>query len=222
MRVDVSAPGSGTGGDRRGPIRRVRDATDDRLLSLRRIDIVQRPMARPVPVVRTKRDFDVVAVSDPASPHVAALLAAGRTGAPENLASGDVGFVAFDGGILAGWIWFTRRSHVDPYGGIRMNLQPHEGYTYDLYADPRYRPDGVAALLVQAMLRHVAEHHDDVEVVYSYVRESNRESQVLLRMMFGFTSCQKATSVRVLNHFGCQMPFRTTPSGGPSSRRRNR
>lgn len=198
---------------------RVRDAFHDRVFVSHRVDVVQRSMQRPVPEVRAKRDFEVVTVDDPGSPLLARLAGEGRTQAARNVAAGDVLFVALDGDELAAWVWYTDRSHVDPYGGIRMNLLPGEGYTYDLYAVPRYRPDGAAARVMQAMLGFVAAD-ERVETVYSYVNEDNRESQLLLRMVFGFKSCQKATSVRLLNRVGLQMPFRTSPAGGPCSRRR--
>jgi len=133
------------------------------------------------------------------------------------LARGDEGYVATVGGRFAGWLWLSRVSHRDPWSGLRFRIAPDEAYSYAMWAEPEHRHLGVGAKLMASLL---ADAKDDPALtrVYGWVDADNREMQVLIRMVFGFTDVQQVRRARVLHLFGVQVPASDRPRFGPVSR----
>ena len=132
------------------------------------------------------------------------------------LARGDNGYLALVEGRYAGWIWLSRVSHRDPWSGLRIRLAAGEAYAYALFVAPEHRPDGVAAVLMNAMLSEV---RDDPALtrVYGWVDRRNRESQMMMRML-GFKPVQQVKRLHLLSRIGLQVPRSDRPRRGPVSR----
>jgi RimJ/RimL family protein N-acetyltransferase len=105
-----------------------------------------------------------------------------------------------------------------PWSGLRIRLVPDEAYSYALWVEPEYRPGGVAAALVAAMLAGV-QAETSIRVVYGWIDEHNRESQTLLRLIFGFSQVQRVKRVHVLRRVGWKLPRSDDPPLGPLSKR---
>lgn len=132
------------------------------------------------------------------------------------LERGDTGFAALAGDAFAGWVWLSRRSHRDPWSGLRICLAPDEAYAYALWVEPDLRPKGVARALMTRMLHEV--FADPVLTrVYGWVDKRNRESQMLLRLL-GFKDVQHVKRAMVLDRLGRQIPGTDRPRFGPLSR----
>jgi RimJ/RimL family protein N-acetyltransferase len=132
------------------------------------------------------------------------------------LERGDRGCFAVVDGNYAGRIWLSRTSHRDPWSGLRIRLAPDEAYTFAMQAVPRYRRLGVAAAVVARMLSDL-QQDGDIQRVYGWVDTRNRESMVLLRMVFGFTGVQTAKRAHLLRRIGWQVRGSDEPSFGPLS-----
>ncbi len=130
----------------------------------------------------------------------------------------DTGYLAVANGEFAGWIWVSRRTHRDPWSGLRIRLGPDEAYSYALWVPEKFRPDGVAAALVAQLLSDIRAD-PGISRVYGWVDRRNRESALLLRMVFGFKLTQTLRRVHVLRRVGGQVPFSARPPYGPMSRR---
>ncbi len=139
------------------------------------------------------------------------------TTAERFLARGDQGYLAMVEGNFAGKIWVSRVSHQDPWSGLHIRLAPDEAYTYALGTEVSYRRMGVAAAVVAAMLSDL---HEDrtLKRVYAWVDSSNRESETLLRSVFGFTQVQTVKRAHLLRRIGWQVPGSDQPRFGPVSR----
>jgi RimJ/RimL family protein N-acetyltransferase len=132
------------------------------------------------------------------------------------LARGDHGYLATIDGTFAGRIWVSRVSHRDPWSGLHIRLAPDEAYTYAMLVEVPYRRLGVAAAVVAAMLSDLREERT-AKRVYGWVDSRNRESQALLRIVFGFTQVQTVKRLH-LPRLGWQVPGSDKPRFGPVSR----
>ena len=133
------------------------------------------------------------------------------------LARGDRGYLAAVEGKYAGRIWVSRTSHRDPWSGLRIRLAADEAYTYAMQVAPPYRQLGVAAALVARMLADLRDE-GGVSRVYGWVDDRNRESLVLLRVVFGFRRVQSAKRAHLLRRIGWQVRGSEQPDFGPLSR----
>lgn len=133
------------------------------------------------------------------------------------LSRGDRGYLAAVDGSYAGRIWVSRTSHRDPWSGLRIRLAADEAYTYAMQVAPPYRQLGVAATLVARMLADVRDE-GGVSRVYGWVDVRNRESLVLLRVVFGFRRVQTAKRAHLLRRIGWQVRGSEQPDFGPLSR----
>jgi ribosomal protein S18 acetylase RimI-like enzyme len=132
------------------------------------------------------------------------------------LARGDLGYVATVGDRFAGWVWLSRTSHRDPFSGLHIRIAPDEAYAYALRAEKADRQLGIAPILMSRLLSDVR-GDDAISRVYGWVDHRNRESQTLLRMMFGFTQVQRVRRLHALR-IGWQVPWSDDPKFGPVSR----
>jgi ribosomal protein S18 acetylase RimI-like enzyme len=132
------------------------------------------------------------------------------------LARGDQGYLATISGQFAGWIWLSRVSHRDPASGLHIRLAPDEAYSYAMWVDSAYRDLGIAGVLVSTMLSDI-QKGPPISRVYGWVDPRNRESQVLLRMVFGFTQVQQVRRIHLVRR-GWQVPRSDHPRFGPVSR----
>lgn len=130
----------------------------------------------------------------------------------------DIGYLAVADGEFAGWVWLSRTSHRDPWSGLRIRLAPDEAYSYALSVPEKFRPEGVAAALMAHLLSDVRAD-SKVTRVYGWVDRRNRQSAVLLRMIFGFRPIQTLIRVHLVRRLGAQVPFTARPPYGPMSRR---
>jgi hypothetical protein len=117
---------------------------------------------------------------------------------------------------FAGWMWLSRTSHRDPWSGLHIRLAPDEAYAYAMRAEKADRHLGIAAVLVSRLLSDVRGDRA-ISRVYGWVDRRNRESQTLLRMMFGFKQVQRVRRLRTLR-IGWQVPWSDDPKFGPVSR----
>lgn len=132
------------------------------------------------------------------------------------LARGDEGYLATIDGRFAGWIWVSRTSHRDPWSGLQISLAPDEAYTYAMWIDAAHRRDGLAAFMVASMLSALR-GDATVSKVYGWVDARNRESQLLLRMVFGFSQVQRVKRAHLLRRVGWQVRGSDEPPYGPVS-----
>lgn len=132
------------------------------------------------------------------------------------LSRGDQGYVATVGDRFAGWVWLTRVSHRDPWSGLHIRIAPDEAYTYAMRVEKPDRELGIAGVLMSRLLSDVRSD-PAITRVYGWVDRRNREMQLMLRMMYGFTQVQgvwRASVVRI----GWQVPWSDNPKFGPLSR----
>jgi GNAT superfamily N-acetyltransferase len=132
------------------------------------------------------------------------------------LARGDQGYVATVGDRFAGWVWLSRVSHRDPWSGLHMRIAPDEAYAYAMRVEKPDRELGIAGVLMSRLLSD-ARSDRAISRVYGWVDRRNREMQLMLRMMYGFTQVQgvwRASAPRL----GWQVPWSDNPKFGPVSR----
>ena len=174
------------------------------LIEVVAVDVLSWSATQSVPQTRAS---DVVQIGPYASDgeRVAGVPASRARHVPAFLARGDAGYLAQVDGRFAGWVWVSARSHRDPWSGLRIQLTPRERYAYALYVAPEYRPHGVAAALVARLLTDM-QADPLVSRVYGMVDATNKPSQTLFRLMFGFRGVQRAKRVRVLGLLGFQLP----------------
>jgi RimJ/RimL family protein N-acetyltransferase len=101
---------------------------------------------------------------------------------------------------------------------LRIRLAADEAYAYALWVKPELRPAGIATVVMAALLEE-AQTDTSLSRVYGWVDRPNRQSAVLLRMVFGFTQVQSIKRLHLARRFGRQLPFSAEPSFGPLSRR---
>ncbi len=191
-----------------------------RLADVATADVLQRDLAQPVRAYEASPRLRIVAV-DTSGDWKTVIPEQSWTHVRRALQREDRGWYAVVDGEFAGWLWVSRVSHRDPWSGIRIWLRPDEAYAYGLLALPQFRSDGVGAVLFATVLRQL-QGDGDVRVVYGWVDRDNRPSQLLLRMLFGFTELQQVSYARVLQRWGMQLPRSARPVGGPVSRPRRR
>jgi RimJ/RimL family protein N-acetyltransferase len=133
------------------------------------------------------------------------------------LARGHDSYFVIIEGKLAARILVTRASWRDPLFGLNIRLAPNEAYSYGMEAYVPYRRLGAAAVVVEAMLSDL-QADGTLERVYGWIDPRNRESQALLRIMFGFTQVQSVRRALLLRRIGWQVPGSDRPSFGPLSR----
>jgi hypothetical protein len=129
---------------------------------------------------------------------------------------GDQGYVATVGDRFAGWVWLSRVSHRDPWSGLHIRIAPDEAYAYAMRVEKPDRELGVAGVLMSRLLSDVRNDRV-ISRVYGWVDCRNREMQLMLRMMYGFTQVQRvwrASAPRI----GWQVPWSDNPKFGPVSR----
>ncbi|HEX8159597.1 MAG TPA: GNAT family N-acetyltransferase, partial [Solirubrobacteraceae bacterium] len=128
----------------------------------------------------------------------------------------DVGYVAVVDGRFAGWIWISRVTHRDPWSGLWIRLAADEAYSYAMWVLPDYRALGVAGVLVSRLLSD-ARRDPAIRRVYGWIDRENRQSQTLLRLVFGFSQVQELKRVHLLNRVGFKLPRSDRPPFGPFS-----
>jgi GNAT superfamily N-acetyltransferase len=132
------------------------------------------------------------------------------------LARGDQGYVATVGDRFAGWVWLSRVSHRDPWSGLHIRVARDEAYAYAMRVEKADRELGIAGVLMSRLLSD-ARSDRQLSRVYGWVDQRNREMQLMLRMMYGFTQIQRvwrASAPRI----GWQVPWSDNPKFGPVSR----
>jgi hypothetical protein len=140
--------------------------------------------------------------------------------ARQDLARGDVAYVATLDGEIVAWVWVSRVSHRDPWSGLRFHLSLGECYAYDLWSLPTARELGAGAFVMAGLLCDLA-RDTRLRRVYAYIDRANARSQVLNRMMFGFSNVQVVRHVRLFNSLGWQLPLTDRPAVGPCSGHRS-
>jgi GNAT superfamily N-acetyltransferase len=188
-----------------------------RLVAIRHVDVVAWDSQRSVPQPRARGDVAVhkVAAGD-FSAGEAIIPADRRARVRSFLARGDVGYVAIVDGRFAGWIWLSRTSHRDPWSGLWIRLAADEAYSYAMWVLPEYRALGVAGVLVSRLLCD-ARRDPALRRVYGWVDRDNRQSQTLLRLVFGFVQVQELKRIRLLSRVGFKLPRSDRPPFGPLS-----
>jgi RimJ/RimL family protein N-acetyltransferase len=189
-----------------------------RLFELVPVDVLERDVDRPLPKLAPIPGLEIRRVADKQPAGWRELVPKSRWRVIErNLARGDVAHMATIEGDLAGMIWVSRRSHRDPWSGIHIRIAPDEAYTYAMEVDPPYRRLGVAAVVVAAMLSALQEE-GRAKRAYGWVDSRNRKSQILLRVIFGFTQVQTVKRAHLLRRIGWQVRGSDRPPYGPVSR----
>ena len=202
---------------RPGRLRSAAHTTRERLVEVVRVDVLVWEPVRVLREPRTRVPVDLHRLT-------AQTAAEWRSRVPTErhrdldafLARGDSGHLALVAGEYAGWIWLSRVSHRDPWSGLRIHLAADEAYAYAMFVEPEQRPNGVAAVLMTAMLSEV---RDDPGLarVFGWVDQGNRESQMMMRML-GFKPVQQVKRLHLLGRFGFQVPRSDSPRRGPVSR----
>ncbi|MCW2778051.1 MAG: hypothetical protein JWN17_1776 [Frankiales bacterium] len=130
-------------------------------------------------------------------------------------ARGDVAYVATLDGELAAWAWVALGPHVDcRWSGLHFELDPGDAYLYDLWSFPVVRSSGAGAFVVEEMLRDLRER-GLADRAFGYVLRGNRASQVMHRLVLGFSQVQEVRGVRVMSHWAWQVPDSAVPPEGP-------
>jgi ribosomal protein S18 acetylase RimI-like enzyme len=200
---------SSTEGNGRRPILR-------RLVEVLDTDVLVWERDQAIPAPKTHESVAVsVARGEPAG-WVSELDRSRRRTARCFLSRGDEAYLARAAGEFAGWVWSSRVTHRDRWSGLRIRLAPDEAYTYALWVDARYRPLGIGPALMAAVLSDI-QADPAITRAYGWVDRRNRESQLLLRMVFGFRHAQSVRRIQVLRT-GCQLPRSDVPPFGPLSR----
>jgi GNAT superfamily N-acetyltransferase len=132
------------------------------------------------------------------------------------LSRGDQGYVATAGDRFAGWVWLSRVSHRDPWSGLHIRIAPDEAYAYAMSVEKADRELGIAAVLMSRLLSDVRSDRE-IGRVYGWVDRRNREMQLMLRMMYGFTQVQRVWRAHGPRS-GWQVPWSDDPKFGPVSR----
>jgi hypothetical protein len=132
------------------------------------------------------------------------------------LERGDQGYVATVGDRFAGWVWLSRVSHRDPWSGLHIRIARDEAYTYAMWVEKADRELGIAGVLMSRLLSDVRSD-GAISRVYGWVDRRNREMQLMLRMMYGFTQVQSVWRASV-PRIGWQVPWSDKPKFGPVSR----
>lgn len=132
------------------------------------------------------------------------------------LERGDEGYVATVGDRFSGWVWLSRVSHRDRWSGLRIRIAPDEAYAYAMRVKEADRELGVAGVLMSRLLSDVRSD-GTISRVYGWVDRRNREMQLMLRMMYGFTQVQRVWRARI-PRIGWQVPWSDDPKFGPVSR----
>ena len=192
--------------------------TGRRLVDVVAVDVIEREVARPLPALKPIPGLEVHRVTDAQPGSWRELVPATRWKTVQrNLARGDWGYLVTKEERLAGQIWISHVSHRDPWSGLHIRLAPDEAYSYAMEVGVAYRGPGVAASMVAAMLSDV-HARSPAQRIYGWVDARNRQSQALLRVVFGFTQVQTVKRVRLLR-VGWQLPRSDDPRFGPVSRR---
>lgn len=192
-----------------------------RLFTVYTVDIVQRSTAQQVPSPRADANLKLhrVTSKDDVVLRRAPVRRRRLRQAERALARGDLAYMAALDGEVVAWAWVSRVSHRDAWSGLTFRLKPSECYAYDLWSLPRYRELGAGAFVMAGMLRDLAED-TQLRCVYGYIDRENVGSQLLNRMVFGFSTVQTVKLAQVLNRWGWQVPGTDKPSVGPCSGRR--
>jgi GNAT superfamily N-acetyltransferase len=132
------------------------------------------------------------------------------------LSRGDQGYVATVGDRFAGWVWLSRVSHRDPWSGLQIRIARDEAYAYAMRVEKADRELGIAGVLMSRLLSD-ARSDRAITRVYGWVDRRNREMQLMLRMMYGFTQVQGVWRASV-PRIGWQVPWSDNPKFGPVSR----
>jgi GNAT superfamily N-acetyltransferase len=132
------------------------------------------------------------------------------------LERGDQGYVATVGDRFAGWVWLSRVSHRDPWSGLHIRIARDEAYSYAMWVEKADRELGIAGVLMSRLLSDV---RSDAAIsrVYGWVDRRNREMQLMLRMMYGYTQVQRVWRAHI-RRIGWQVPWSDDPKFGPVSR----
>jgi GNAT superfamily N-acetyltransferase len=179
--------------------------------------VLERAVSKPLPELSEIPVLEMHRVSSPDPGPWRELVPEAQWRTAEHfLARGDRGYFAVVEGEYAGRMWLSHTSHRDSWSGLRIRLAPDEAYAFAMQAVPRYRHLGVAAALVARMLSDLRQD-GNVERVYGWVDTRNRESKVLLRMVFGFTGVQTAKRAHLLRRIGWQVRGSDQPRFGPLS-----
>ena len=212
---ETAAPSGENGG---GLLRRLWPGLKRRTLEVFTDDILERDMSAPPPTPRYRTTFGLHRATSPDDPRLAVLPGDRRRLAGPRLRRGDVLYIGFAGDEVAAWVWSTKvPAHRAPWSGLRFRLAPNEAYSYDLYAAPAHRHDGAGAFVMAALLSDL--HEDPAcDRVYTDIGIDNRPSQMLNRMVFGFTDVQRVRCARILDRWGAKVPFSDAPHDGPCSR----
>ena len=181
-------------------------------------DLIEWDASRAVPEPKVRPGTEIVRLGpDSADENWRQRVPSSRHGAITwSQARADTAFLAFVDGHFAGWMWLGRNSCRYPGSGLKIRLAPDEAYSYGLWVDEQYRPYGVAAALIARLLRD-AQADRGVSRVYGWVDRRNRESDIVLRMVFGFKQAQRIKRIQVLRRWGRQLPFSAHPRSGPLS-----
>jgi FkbM family methyltransferase len=207
-----------------GAVRRVRGAVGRRLelftVDALELDLTPPGLAR-LEAARAGHGAEGPVVhrgTDPRDPVLIDALPASRLKLlAERTRRGDECHIVLLDGEAVGWLWFARRSHRDPWSGLKVHLDRGESYLYDLWIEPGRRRGGVAVTLAHSVLGALGA--EGMHVGYCWVDQENVPSQRMVRDVLGFTDVQTIRYARVLDRFGMTVPFSARPSYGPFSRR---
>lgn len=190
----------------------------ERVLEVVSVDVVERDVDKPLPELRPIPGAEFRRVTSAEAEESRDLFSGARWAtAQEGFARGDEGYLALLEDRIAASVWVSRVTHRDRWSGLRLRLAPDEVYTYGLDADVRYRRLGAGAAVVAALLSDL-QREANIRRVYGWIDAGNRESQALLRMVFGFTQVQTVKRARLLDRVGWQVPGSDRPGFGPVSR----
>jgi GNAT superfamily N-acetyltransferase len=132
------------------------------------------------------------------------------------LSRGDQGYVATVDDRFAGWVWLSRVSHRDPWSGLHIRIARDEAYAYAMWVEKADRELGIAGVLMSRLLSDVRSDRA-ISRVYGWVDRRNRQMQLMLRMMYGFTQVQRVWRAS-MPRIGWQVPWSDSPKFGPVSR----
>lgn len=189
-----------------------------RVLEVVKTDVVEWPTTRSLPPVKARVPTELLRVEPGSASQWRAIVPARQHRDVETfLRRGDVGYLATVGGEFAGWVWMSRQTHRDPWSGLTIRLADDEAYSYALWVKEDLRPQGIAAVLMTAILKE-AKEAGNIARVYGWVDQHNRQSAFLLRIVFGFAHVQSLQRLHLARRWGGQVPFSARPAFGPLSR----
>jgi RimJ/RimL family protein N-acetyltransferase len=187
------------------------------LFEVVRVDVIEREVDKPLPNLKPIPGAEIHRVGPARSEPWREFLPAKRWRIAEvGLSRGHETYFLMYEGELAARIVFTRTTWRDPASRLVYRVASNEAYSYGMEAYRPYRHLGVAAAVVAAMLTDL--RAEGAERVYGAIDEHNRESQALMRIMFGFTQVQIAKRALLLRRIGWQVPGSDDPSFGPMSK----